>query len=53
MSTTIMYARIAPTVTVRHIRHESQDKKGCPSRLLDYSKSERLAFVKGKAATAV
>ena len=52
MSTTIMYARIAPTVTVRHIRHES-DKKGLPSRLLDYSKSERLAFVKGKAATAV
>ncbi len=48
-----MYARIAPTVTVRHIRHESQDKKGLPSRLLDYSKSERLAFVKGKAATAV
>ena len=49
MSTTIMYARIAPTVTVRHIRHESQDKKGCPSRLLDYSKSERLAFCQGQS----
>lgn len=33
MSTTIMYARIAPTVTVRHIRHESQDKKGLPEQI--------------------
>ena len=29
----IMYARIAPTVTVRHIRHESQDKKGLPEQI--------------------
>ena len=48
-----MYARIAPTVTVRHIRHESQDKKGLPEQIAWLLKSERLAFVKGKAATAV
>ena len=49
MSTTIMYARIAPTVTVRHIRHESQDKKGLPEQIAWLLKIGTVSFCQGQS----